>query len=561
MAKAQNKDKALKQKKAAEKKVTEKKIRKKSTAVKRGQPTAAARLVSSSYVKYGWHKPLSGETKATVQNVSSIADSMYMLEIQRDRPISSLSLRNAIFWEHRQLARQCIISTPAIDHLDLFPTDHSSFRDTVLKVCPQEAEEGEEGASEDGGSTAWSLHYVFETIRQREFLLLPVEIDDTWITIIARFRARIPEPGSNWVDREVADLAIIDPIAEGRETRQELLMNRLQGILRLGCIKLDGSATVRNINVAPVQNKWESGLVAYAFAREFLRRIKVLIWRQSHEQCQKETEQMLWADFQEDYNLDAYRQMLMAACAHQCIEKSGYQLRMALEVPSDESNYNPDLLRRPGSENDLGDERWEFFQSPSHTLTLQIPEQYLPPSHSVPSTPTSPASAHGSRSYEEFEVVTPPETPVVAATPAIDASPSDTIAHRTVKVEEAHAVLGSDTPMEDVTAAEVASSSPEAAYLFNGSKNDADANAGIDNTSNNPTQNAAPVAPMGDSMHLSPRIPGLDIINQATSITTAIPTIPSTPASPSLKRKADDDDEDGEGHSQKKIKLEEESLK
>ncbi|KAI1744747.1 hypothetical protein F4680DRAFT_234462 [Xylaria scruposa] len=352
-----SKDKQVKEgKKTAEKKVTEKKISKKSTQ-KRYQPTAAARLISSPYIKFGWHQPLSSQIKETVQQLSTTADSMYMLQISRDRPIESLSLRNGLFWEHRKLHDASIVSTPALDHIDLFPVCDVTFQETLQQIGKQQSDDG-----------SLVLHYLFEPLRSREFLVLPIQIDGAWVTIITKIRPKA-QPDT---DLEVTDLAIIDPVSNA--SRKELVSRRLVSILAEGCIRLPSTATVRDIKVTSLTpcRSHLSGLVAYAVSREFLRRLKVLQYRRSCAGGPSEDEDFLWADFEESYNFDTYRQDLMSACAHQTIEASDFQVRLALEVPSSDSDYQPGLLR-PQNEGvqPYRDERWEILQSPTHTLMFK----------------------------------------------------------------------------------------------------------------------------------------------------------------------------------------------
>ncbi|KAI0391893.1 hypothetical protein F5Y17DRAFT_385097 [Xylariaceae sp. FL0594] len=587
-------------KKATPKKgVTEKVIAKKAAPVRRGQPTAAARLVSSSYVKFGWHKPLSGETKETVQSIGSLADAMYMMQIDRDRPVDSLSLRNAIFWEHRQLARPSIISTPALDHLDLFPTDEAAFHENYAKMRAQLQESKDDEDGEDGNTT-WSLHYVFETIRQREFLLLPVEIDGSWLTIVCRLRDRKPKPDDEFhADREVADWLMFDPQADW-EPRMHTAASRLIAFLRAGCIDMNEKTRIRQGNFgAPDQvEKQHSGLVAYAFAREFLRRMKVLTFLRDRKGRVSPTEmsRVVWGEFQEDYDLDAYRQSLMAACAHQCIEKSGYRVRMALEVPSSESNYDPALLERPESdepERNVPDERWDSFQEPSHTLTITVPKDHNPPlqvcpepppldlSALEPATPATPAStAHplGDEGEDGLSVTTPTD-------PAPHASHAN-LAH----AQAAGVYAGEPLPMATTghiimpsVESGVASTFPppppseHAVYdnMHVSNNNDADADAESDNIAyydhnTMQQQQHAPMPHMGNplsppasatSSSFSPpsgvMIPGLDIINHQAQAQAQV----IIPTSPTLKRKVDtihvytsggEGEEEDEQHTQKK---------
>ncbi|KAI1818645.1 hypothetical protein GGS20DRAFT_197216 [Poronia punctata] len=453
-----------------EKETTENKTKKSGTAMKRGQPTAAARLVSSSYINYGWHIPLSGETKSMVQKVSPIADSMYMLQIRRDSPVSFLSIRNAIFWEHRQLPEQDIVSTPAVDHLDLFPYDDAAFRETMHKLAPVRH-------GSVGGNFVWSLHYVYETIRNREFLLLPVEVGGCWVTIVARIRPQEPVPGYPWQDREATDVAIIDPLEEDWEVRGNLIRAKLQDIFNYGFIKTGQETTYRRIGLAPAHDMWETGLIAFAVSREFLRRMRVLSFRRD---CFISGEEFLWADFEEKHNLDAYRQMLLSACAHQCIETSGHQLRLAIEVPSDGSNYHPDHLARPSARNDLPDEKWDVFQSATHTTNIEISKKHKPMQNSELPYAVCPEITEALEAYEgPGAAVRDGQGPKLSLTPG----PSPRTVRKFSK--------------------SIMAPPPRTGSSSTGSKRS------IASVHSSPK---APMAPMSPTVRLSPRIPGLNLI-------------------------------------------------
>ncbi|KAI1296407.1 hypothetical protein F5Y03DRAFT_292647 [Xylaria venustula] len=384
---------------------------------KRGQPTAAARLISSPYIKLGWHTTLGGGVKEAIQEIHPLADAMYMLQISRTRPIEPLSLRNAIFWEHRQLARQNVVTTPAVDHLDLFPTDESDFQATLKRLGKQICEKEQQ----------YRLHYLFSGIRSREFLLLPVEIDGVWVTIIARVQS--VEVVVSEADREITDLAIVDPLPEGREARQALINSRLSPILHQGCIKIAG--VVRQLSVPDIDikesqgdHRWKTGLIAYAISREFLRRLSVLEYRRIPGTYYDYDQEFLWAPFEEHYNLDAYRQRMMAACAHQAIEGSQYQSRLALEVPSENSNYNRELLR-PGSskENYLqSDEKWDVFTKETHTCVINMRTGFVKSSCPSPQTPASPSTSSTSLGSGPNS---PGDSPMAPVAPM--GSPLDTI--------------------------------------------------------------------------------------------------------------------------------------
>ncbi|TGJ84669.1 hypothetical protein E0Z10_g4101 [Xylaria hypoxylon] len=414
------------EKKSPETKVVAKRVRKTPNPnQKRGQPTAAARLMSSPYIKFGWHKPLGGDVKEAIQGVSSIADSMYMLQLERERPIESLSLRNGLFWERRQLENQFLVSTPAVDHLDLFPEEDEVFQDTLHKIGKRPIDnlnlsQEEVDSYQDTVNTVFKklvekedgfhLHYLFGAIRSREFLILPVDIKGYWITVIARFQRKKDLDGNQilteYTDMEITDLAVVDPLpAKLRGTRRELVIDRLRGILAEGCIDFEHH-NLQEIAVREIEaksSKWQTGLIAYAISREFLRRLKVLQYRRENGGDAHDQE-FLWAPFEEHYNFDAYRQGLMSACAHQCIEGSAYKIRLALEVPSEDSNYHREqLCRFGGNANYLAaDEKWEIFQTQTHTHAIavhydliksppRLPPAYVPVIPSSPSySPTSP---------------------------------------------------------------------------------------------------------------------------------------------------------------------------
>ncbi|KAI0419600.1 hypothetical protein F5X98DRAFT_67972 [Xylaria grammica] len=395
--------------KKSPKKGVAKKIRKTPNPnQKRGQPTAAARLMSSPYIKFGWHKPLSGEVKEAIQAVSSIADSMYMLQLERNRPIESLSLRNGIFWEHRQLKNKMLVSTPSVDHLDLFPVEEEAFEDSLRKIAPKR-----------DGLSNFAAHYLFAVIRSREFLVLPVEIEGCWTTIIARFQPKQNPSfqGSevDYVDMEITDVAIVDALpAEVRDSRVELITARLRRILEVGCIEWPEDINCREITVPEIEEatlppKWQTGLIAYAVSREFLRRLKVLQYRRDQQESPDSDvdREFLWAPFEEHHNFDAYRQALMAACAHQCIEGSGYTVRLALEVPSEDSNYHCENLRPlAGEANCLAsDEKWDIFEEKTHTHAIHI--------QTGPRSPGAPSSTYSAIAcaLPPFNVPSPKHSP------------------------------------------------------------------------------------------------------------------------------------------------------
>ncbi|KAI0449863.1 hypothetical protein F5B21DRAFT_493082 [Xylaria acuta] len=570
-----SKDKQVK--KTAEKKVTEKKVRKTpNPSQKRGQPTAAARLISSPYIKFGWHKPLGGDIKETVQQISSMADSMYMLQISRDRPIDSLSLRNGLFWEHRQLEDESIVSTPALDHIDLFPVDDESFQDTIRKI-------GKQPSDNNGG---FLLHYLFEKIRSREFLLLPIEICGEWVTIITRMR-REPQLSNLQIEREVTDLAIVDPQPSGREFRRELITRRLPSILAEGFIQLSTEATVRDLIVPDLTSEssshWQSGLVAYTISHEFLRRLKTLQFRRTRAGNSSD-EDFLWAAFEEQYNFDAYRQNLISACAHQTIEKSAYRVRLALEVPSDDSNYQPSHLRQVGKEGQSDcDEKWEIFQSPTHTTTVDIgtgPDNYS----------RSPSSS-GARDLEDetYRVAGEPRSPGLQLSPSLSPTSLRPDGPSSPKFSPTSPSYSPTSPAHNPTSP-ARYYSPTCEEWMEKEDNEAQITEGretVEEAQSNPTETetnidtalketicdegqlpgastshqSAPIAPMGPN-ELSPQIPGLTFIGSPEPSNSPEPLAEDQsalePQEVSNKRPFSEDGDDEE-RPEKRLKIEDES--
>ncbi|KAI1343559.1 hypothetical protein F5Y15DRAFT_427941 [Xylariaceae sp. FL0016] len=347
------------------------------------KPIAAGRLIASPYAEYGWHTSLKEESREVVKSVKKEANAMLCLQIERDRPVDWWSMRYGVFWEHRHLADPEIVSTPAADHLDLWGVgDEGAFRETLARMRRQ--------FSVDGFVT---FHYLFETIRQREFLLWPVEIQGIWVTIFLRMQAKQdvtpkrPEDCGdprNFTDREVTDLVIVDSVEAGCLERRKHIVRKLQLILLEACIEFRADLKWYPTRIMKTESPWESGFIAYAMSREFIRRLKIVHFRRT--QFDHDDLRILWTNFEEHLNVDEYRESLMSACAHLCIQNSGYEVRMALEVPSAQSRFYPKMLDRSKAPSvtsppkSVADERWEALQEPkpTHTCSLEIPEDFSP---------------------------------------------------------------------------------------------------------------------------------------------------------------------------------------
>ncbi|KAI3317370.1 hypothetical protein HD806DRAFT_515297 [Xylariaceae sp. AK1471] len=329
-------------------------------------------------------------------------------------------------------------------------------------------------------------------------------------------------------------------------------------------MQLSPEANIRIIGLAPAQHAWQTGLIAYAVSREFLRRLKALLWRRDRYRSENDDEELLWADFEEDYNFDAYRQCLMSSCAHQCIEKSDYTIRLALEVPSEDSNYQPDLLRRQKAVEELPDEKWEIFEEETHTYVVDImpdlrAKPTSPPASCIvktlsplsPERPTSPQFSPVSPSYSP---VSPNYSPTAPNATLHNSPPYSPTSPPYVQREDTEAKLPETSPaennplspkgvshlspeIEDTEMVDTASNAGEtepstetapeettlheneaAGVVMNDSQNapvtpeeTKSHDDEVPDIVTNSPQNA-PVAPMGESESLS-RIPGLNLIN------------------------------------------------
>lgn len=273
-----------------------------------------------------------------VSRVKQDAEGMYQLQIARDRPISATTLRSALFWEHRHLIQQSIVSTPAVDdelELELF----SEYPEQI------QLRAGFEHIKKQRTSESIKMHPIFKPIRDREFTLWNVRVDGVWVTLFFRVE---PKPmqilgDSQVFDREVTRMAIIDSLPKDRDVRRKLLEARLPAILGEGCIYLLPTS-IGGFEIEETTHEWSTGHVAYAVSREIFRRLKVLLHRRQS-QPQDASIDFLWSKFEENHDVDAYRQLIMAACANRTIENTNYNVRIALEVPSEKSNHIPSALQ------------------------------------------------------------------------------------------------------------------------------------------------------------------------------------------------------------------------
>ncbi|KAI1372420.1 hypothetical protein F4677DRAFT_262400 [Hypoxylon crocopeplum] len=342
-----------------------------------GVPTCAARVIRNNFLEYGWGATLTNETNQMVKRVSEDASAMYRMQTSRKRPVDSISLSSALFWEHRHLIQQRIVSTPRVicktmanDDLELFCREKKYYKEALKKLNRKFSSDLEEV----------SMHPVFGPMREREFVLWPICIDEVFVTIILRTgpKSAAGQDPQQYFDREVIEYAIIDPLPKKRDSRRTFVFRRLQKILAEGCIDFPSSAVDRNFVTRDIEEEWATGHVAFAISREFIRRLKVLLYRRQLGRIDAATD-FLWDSFEEHYNIDSYRESIMAACAHQTIEKSGYLVRMAIEVPSPKSNHKAEELSHLLAKSVISapevvpDELYK--SSADFTVVVQIPEE------------------------------------------------------------------------------------------------------------------------------------------------------------------------------------------
>ncbi|OTA98383.1 hypothetical protein M426DRAFT_28520 [Hypoxylon sp. CI-4A] len=330
------------------------------------QPTSAARVIKNPYLKPGWGKPLSKETNQMISGMKNEAGAVYQLQCSRSRPISSVSLRQALFWEHRHLDYQGIVSTPAIDdslESELFSPEDDTFKAGLDKI-----------KRVDNVLGSVNMHPLFGPMRHRQYTLLPIRISGAWVTALFHIKSVPPtvQLEKVYYDREVVRLVIVDPLPKGRDARRVLIQQRLPEILAQGCIRLPFTSLTQGFATANIQDDWATGHISYAVSREFLRRLKVILFRRDLKD-EDTSSDFLFGDFEEHFDLDAYRESLTGACAHRAVERSDYLVRIALEVPSEKSDHRPETLAHAAKE-ELADEVYLPAHYKIRNVVTELPE-------------------------------------------------------------------------------------------------------------------------------------------------------------------------------------------
>ncbi|KAI1472627.1 uncharacterized protein F4812DRAFT_19715 [Daldinia caldariorum] len=349
--------------------------------------TSAGRLVADPDFKSGWGAVLTPEINEVVRSVRKEAGATYRLQTARDEPITVASMYTALFWEARNFRNSSTVFIPAItEEFKLFAEEDEVF-DASRAVIRKKASENIRDTE---------FHPLLKSIRDSKFTLWPVRLplEDIWVTIALQLGgisegSKGSQGSPLHYDREVVACAIIDPYPSARDDRRNFVKKRLAEILGEGCIRFNDGVVMGTFTTEDISKLWETGHVAYAICREFIRRLNVLKYQ---EDCgHSVSTSLLWSPFEQHHDVDSYRESIMAACAHRTIQNSNYLVRMALEVPSKKSNHEPGRLD-PHVE-DLKD---SWFTKPK-TKTPRKAEVEVPEQDNIVVAPLTPVSEHGSR--------------------------------------------------------------------------------------------------------------------------------------------------------------------
>ncbi|KAK8109163.1 hypothetical protein PG984_014964 [Apiospora sp. TS-2023a] len=241
---------------------------------------------------------------------------MNNMQVSRERPVTVRSMLEAIRYERNsaQLLRQVAITfRPAKS--DFFGKSESY--DKALRLIARRAN--------------GQYHNMFENTREANFVVLMCGFEENsfWVAIIIHLTPQ--DEGKVLADY----ISIIDPYRTNRAIRRRDIEDRHPDVQRY----------------SPRYGHRPTGLVVFAIVCEFMRRVAVSKFLKNIDINPCPDLDMIFGPFQQNYNFDAYRRRMAAACANQAIEKSNYQGRLAIELPGyDENNpfsHDPIALAPP----------------------------------------------------------------------------------------------------------------------------------------------------------------------------------------------------------------------
>lgn len=246
-----------------------------------------------------------------------------MTRLQEDRTseVTPRSLVTALLWELCQLKHNSIASVVNVNGTRWFDRSYDPTAEIVAL------------AQDD---------YPFSNgMRDAEYVFWPYQFRQgtnvrgsrgRWVTIVMRIEGVEFELG-NW-DRVATDIAIIDPDpdANNRTERRREIQNRLPSILARDFIRCDHDCWDATISIPYLDQgtMWATGHVNYAVCRELFRRVRKIL----HSGTRGTDQRDFWLPFEEDYNFDYYRKLMVGACSHRTVEKSKYYGRIAIEMPN-----------------------------------------------------------------------------------------------------------------------------------------------------------------------------------------------------------------------------------
>ncbi|KAK6081206.1 hypothetical protein SCUP234_04859 [Seiridium cupressi] len=283
-------------------------------------------------------------------NIELQVEAMNMCQYTRDQAVDSNMMSQAIWYEHHQLVDTKIVACPEADKgramaprkgyarlaQDLFK---SQITPTLLarRDVPR-----------------MILSEFFLEMRERPYTIWPVRTaGNHWIVISMHIEETeeddVTEKDGNghldkYEDRVIRRVAIIDSRPRTAKSRRELAKATLATVLDNGCIGVADNAVIQPIQVPQVDSSWQTGYVSYAIIRELMRRLRVLV-----SVGFGANPEFLWGDFEEDLNVNGWREAMGLACAMRAIQVGDYQPRLAIEIPGDKGLQREDLNVASGS--------------------------------------------------------------------------------------------------------------------------------------------------------------------------------------------------------------------